>query len=35
MTAVITVNQLTRRFTETTAVDQLSLEVRVGEIFGF
>jgi ABC-2 type transport system ATP-binding protein len=35
MTAVITINQLTRRFKETTAVDQLSLEVRAGEIFGF
>jgi ABC-2 type transport system ATP-binding protein len=35
MTAVITINQLTRRFKETTAVDQLSLEVYGGEIFGF
>ena len=35
MTAVITINQLTRCFKETTAVDQLSLEVHVGEIFGF
>jgi ABC-2 type transport system ATP-binding protein len=35
MTAVITINQLTRCFQETTAVDQLSLEVRAGEIFGF
>src|SRR5512146_1721080 len=35
MNAVITINQLTRCFKETTAVDQLSLEVRAGEIFGF
>ncbi len=35
MTAVITINQLTRRFKETVAVDQLSLEVHAGEIFGF
>jgi ABC-2 type transport system ATP-binding protein len=35
MNAVITINQLTRCFHETTAVDQLSLEVHVGEIFGF
>jgi ABC-2 type transport system ATP-binding protein len=35
MTAVITINQLVRRFEETTAVDQLSLEVHAGEIFGF
>ena len=35
MTAVITTKQLTRCFHETTAVDQLSLEVYVGEIFGF
>lgn len=35
MTAVITINQLTRRFGETTAVDGLSLEVHAGEIFGF
>ena len=32
---VITINQLTRSFKETTAVDQLSLEVYAGEIFGF
>ena len=32
---VITINQLTRCFKETTAVDQLSLEVFAGEIFGF
>src|SRR5512136_3316055 len=32
---VITINQLTRRFNETVAVDNLSLEVRAGEIFGF
>ena len=35
MDAVITINQLTRCFKETTAVDQLSLEVHAGEIFGF
>lgn len=35
MEPVITINQLTRRFKETTAVDQLSLEVHAGEIFGF
>jgi ABC-2 type transport system ATP-binding protein len=35
MNAVITINQLTRRFKETTAVDALSLEVHAGEIFGF
>jgi ABC-2 type transport system ATP-binding protein len=35
MTAVITINQLTRCFNETKAVDQLSLEVHAGEIFGF
>jgi len=34
-TPVIIINQLTRRFKETTAVDNLSLEVRSGEIFGF
>jgi ABC-2 type transport system ATP-binding protein len=34
-TNVITINQLTRCFEETTAVDQLSLEVYEGEIFGF
>jgi len=34
-THVITINQLTRCFKETTAVDQLSLEVHTGEIFGF
>ena len=34
-TKVITINQLTRRFKETVAVDQLSLEVHAGEIFGF
>ncbi len=34
-TSVITINQLTRCFKETTAVDQLSLEVQAGEIFGF
>ena len=35
MKPVITINQLARRFKETTAVDQLSLEVHAGEIFGF
>jgi ABC-2 type transport system ATP-binding protein len=35
MNTVISINQLTRRFKETTAVNQLSLEVRTGEIFGF
>ncbi len=35
MTSVITINQLTRCFKETPAVDQLSLEVHAGEIFGF
>jgi ABC-2 type transport system ATP-binding protein len=32
---VISINKLTRCFQETTAVDQLSLEVQAGEIFGF
>jgi len=35
MTAVIAINQLTRCFGETTAVNRLSLEVHAGEIFGF
>ena len=35
MKPVITINQLTRRFKETVAVNDLSLEVRAGEIFGF
>jgi ABC-2 type transport system ATP-binding protein len=35
MNAIITINQLTRCFKETPAVDQLSLEVHSGEIFGF
>src|SRR5512136_1454709 len=35
MNAVISINQLTRCFKETTAVNQLSLEVQAGEIFGF
>jgi len=35
MDPVITINQLTRCFKETTAVSQLSLEVHAGEIFGF
>ena len=34
-TPVITINQLTRRFNETVAVNNLSLKVRAGEIFGF
>jgi ABC-2 type transport system ATP-binding protein len=34
-TSVISINQLTRQFKETVAVDQLSLEVHAGEIFGF
>src|SRR5512136_2025102 len=34
-TKVISINQLTRHFKETVAVDQLSLEVQAGEIFGF
>src|SRR5512139_3782939 len=34
-TPVIIATQLTRRFKETTAVDNLSLEVQAGEIFGF
>lgn len=34
MDKVIIVNQLTRRFEETVAVDNLSLEVHAGEIFG-
>jgi len=35
MESVITINQLTRNFKETVAVDNLSLEVHAGEIFGF
>jgi ABC-2 type transport system ATP-binding protein len=35
MTSVITINKLTRNFKETVAVDNLSLEVQAGEIFGF
>jgi ABC-2 type transport system ATP-binding protein len=35
MTTVISINQLTRHFKETVAVDNLSLEVQAGEIFGF
>jgi ABC-2 type transport system ATP-binding protein len=34
-THVITINDLTRCFNGTKAVDQLSLEVHAGEIFGF
>ena len=33
--SVISIEQLTRYFKETVAVDQLSLEVNEGEIFGF
>ena len=35
MTAVITINQLTRCLKEAGALDQLSPEVRAGAIFGF
>ncbi len=35
MNTVISINKLTRCFKETTAVDQLSLGVHTGEIFGF
>jgi ABC-2 type transport system ATP-binding protein len=35
MTTVIAINQLTRHFQETVAVDNLTLEVQAGEIFGF
>ncbi|HSF82322.1 MAG TPA: ABC transporter ATP-binding protein [Anaerolineales bacterium] len=34
-TSVIAIDQLTRCFNETVAVDSLSLEVHAGEIFGF
>ncbi len=34
-TNVISINQLTRHFKETVAVNNLSLEVHAGEIFGF
>ncbi len=34
-TSVISINQLSRHFKETVAVDNLSLEVYAGEIFGF
>src|SRR4030065_2367948 len=34
-TNVISINQLTRHFKEMVAVDNLSLEVQAGEIFGF
>src|SRR5512136_688052 len=34
-TSVISINQLTRIFKETVAVDNLSLDVHAGEIFGF
>lgn len=35
MNTVISINQLTRHFKETVAVNNLSLEVHLGEIFGF
>jgi ABC-2 type transport system ATP-binding protein len=35
MTSAIEVNNLTKGFGDLTAVDQLSLEIRKGEIFGF
>jgi ABC-2 type transport system ATP-binding protein len=35
MNTVISIHQLSRHFKETIAVDQLSLEVQAGEIFGF
>jgi ABC-2 type transport system ATP-binding protein len=35
MTAIINTNGLTRKFGDKTAVDQLTLEVQAGEIFGF
>jgi ABC-2 type transport system ATP-binding protein len=35
MNTVISIDHLTRSFKETTAVNQLSLEVYAGEIFGF
>src|SRR4030067_3679204 len=34
-TNVISINQLPRHFKETVAVNNLSLEVHAGEIFGF
>jgi ABC-2 type transport system ATP-binding protein len=34
-TSVISINQLTRHFKETVAVDNLLLDVHTGEIFGF
>ena len=34
-TSVISIDKLTRNFKETVAVDNLSLEVHAGEIFGF
>jgi ABC-2 type transport system ATP-binding protein len=33
--SVIQISSLTRRFGETNAVDQLTLDVQAGEIFGF
>ena len=34
-TSVVTIDPLTRRFKETTAVNQMRVKVHVGEIFGF
>jgi ABC-2 type transport system ATP-binding protein len=34
-TSIISINQLSRHFKENVAVDNLSLEVHAGEIFGF
>jgi ABC-2 type transport system ATP-binding protein len=34
-TSVATIDQLTRRFKETTAVNQVRVKVHAGEIFGF
>lgn len=35
MTSAISVNNLTKRFGDFTAVDRISFEVEVGEVFGF
>lgn len=35
LTTVITTQNLTRRFDDKTAVKDLNLEVRSGEVFGF
>jgi len=34
-TTIITVENLTRRFDDNVAVDNLTLEVHAGEVFGF